>query len=99
MTIPGPPKVDTPRLCFNDWSHQNQAAIDHEREDQWVNPCNKPNCRNVHVENLYPGLISQESIRYQIVNHHYNRPRAVRTLIALAEKQKEVFTNEVVPRT
>jgi hypothetical protein len=51
-------------------------------------------CMRLHRKNLMPGLISYESVRYQIGHFYCSYPDVVRELLDLVEKEKVFFPHE-----
>jgi hypothetical protein len=94
ITIPSPPTIDTPRICMHNWAHRYRHFLPHEQGESWVGECNKVGCKNVHVDHMHPGLITYESIRFQVVNHYSNKPVVVKALLALVEQQTTMFSPE-----
>eukprot|EP01034_Spumella_vulgaris_P022118 gene22118-28221_t len=95
ITLPGPPNKGGRCVCLRNWVHLNQKSLNHAPQDQsWLEDCTKPGCRRLHGDELRMGMVSYESIRYQIVHFHFNRPDHVRSLLDLVEQKNHLFAPE-----
>eukprot|EP01034_Spumella_vulgaris_P030502 gene30502-37730_t len=92
LTIPVRPTVHTPLLCLNSWaaSRTEQTAS----VQPWRANCNVPGCFKLHVEGLSPGVVSYESVRFQIVYFNMNKSAAVADLLDLVDTEGSLFPPE-----
>jgi hypothetical protein len=91
IVIPPKPSRDTPCLCLINWAYCNGARSTKDRD------CDKMDdgtCNRLHRKNMIPGLISYESVRYQIGYFHCGEVEIVRELLDLVEKEKVFFLPE-----
>jgi hypothetical protein len=91
VSVPPMPTVDTPCLCLINWAYCNGAK---STKDQDCDKMTDGTCMRLHRKNLTPGLISYESVRYQIGYFYCSYPDIVRELLDLVEKEKVFFPHE-----
>eukprot|EP01034_Spumella_vulgaris_P032728 gene32728-40395_t len=94
MTIPMRPNIHTPIVCLNSWAYESLGDQQDGEEEAWRGDCTVPNCPKLHAEDLHPGMVSYESIRFQAAFFWNNKPNAVKTLLELVETQKNRFPPE-----
>jgi hypothetical protein len=88
ITIPPFPAVDSPCLCLKNWVFSSNYGTEETTD------CTDSKCNRVHRTDLKPGMISYESIRYQIAHFFCAKPPRVADLLTLVEEESVFFLPE-----
>jgi hypothetical protein len=89
LELPPKPVRDTPCLCLVNWAFVNGVPPKHDCPGMFDGRCDR-----LHRKDLVAGVISYESIRFQICHYYHERRSRVDTLFDLVEKEKDLFLPE-----